>query len=274
MNVHRHLRGSAVRSLAATMLLSSVLAGAGLLHAADDELGASRVIELFTSHGCSSCPSADAYLGELLEQDPDLVALEFHVDYWNELVHGSDGNFVDPFSDSAWSQRQRQYGARVLAGRTGVYTPQMIVDGGYAAVGSDRRRIRSALSISPPEAPAIVIERDGESLSIRIDHVSVGEHSMRASGAAPAPLPDTGEVALVRFLFKTSTAVTGGENRGLDIVNHRVVTSLESLGRVDAAGGLRAVVAAPDVDGEGCAVIVRHGDEHALLAGRLCPGAA
>jgi len=255
-------------------LLLAFAMSAAPARSADANATTSRVIELFTSHGCSSCPSADAYLGELLQEDPGLVALEFHVDYWNSLVHGSAGNFVDPFSDAAWSERQRRYSARPLAGRTGVYTPQVIIDGGYATVGSDRRRIDRALAIAPPPAPLIVIERDGDTLRIRVDRVRVGERSTRAAGEQPVPVPDIGEVALVRYLDTTRTAITGGENKGLDIVNHRVVTSLESLGRVDAAGGLLAVVAAPGAGNEGCAVIVRQGDELAVLAGRLCPGAA
>ena len=42
------------------------------------------VIELFTSQGCSSCPPADSYLAKLAERD-DLLALSFHVDYWNYI---------------------------------------------------------------------------------------------------------------------------------------------------------------------------------------------
>src|SRR5918994_1258240 len=41
-------------------------------------------IELFTSQGCSSCPPADAYLGVLAKR-PDIVALSFHVDYWDYI---------------------------------------------------------------------------------------------------------------------------------------------------------------------------------------------
>src|SRR3984885_8665225 len=35
------------------------------------------VVELFTAQGCSSCPPADAYLGQLSER-PDVLALAFH----------------------------------------------------------------------------------------------------------------------------------------------------------------------------------------------------
>ena len=61
------------------------------------------VLELFTSQGCSSCPSADAYLGELAATRDDVVALSFHVDYWNYI------GWTDPFSSAEWSNRQRAY---------------------------------------------------------------------------------------------------------------------------------------------------------------------
>ena len=242
---------------------------------------AGRVIELFTSHGCSSCPPADRLLGELIEAEPDLVALEFHVDYWNSLVHGGDGNFVDPFSSPDWSLRQRAYDGVALAGRGGLYTPQAIVDGAFAAVGSDRARIGQALSAgsaldgasiaegvgarggsdatgTPGRLPALRVVRDGTTLLIEVDGVAAGERLTRTPGHLPLPAPDTGEVALVRFLRRTVTPVTGGENRGRELVNHRVVSAVEVLGRVSADGSLVARVAAPTDPAEGCAVLVRH----------------
>ena len=52
------------------------------------------VVELFTSQGCSSCPPAEAYLGELAGR-PGIVALEFHVDYWDYI------GWADPFADGS-----------------------------------------------------------------------------------------------------------------------------------------------------------------------------
>src|SRR5512134_2402114 len=87
------------------------------------------VVELFTSQGCSSCPPADRLLAELGE-DPAVLPLAFHVDYWDHL------GWRDPFSSPRWSERQGRY-ARTL-GR-GLYTPQLVVAGDQDVLGSNQR---------------------------------------------------------------------------------------------------------------------------------------
>jgi len=86
---------------------------------------ASPVVELFTSQGCYSCPPADEYLAEIIEKQPEVVALEYHVDYWDDLHYGAAGVWKDPFSDPSYSARQRRYNSLGLKGRPGVYTPQI-----------------------------------------------------------------------------------------------------------------------------------------------------
>jgi hypothetical protein len=82
------------------------------------------VVELFTSHGCSSCPPAETWLGRL-DQRSDLwqgvIPIAFHVDYWDYL--GWRDNYASP----EYSQRQRQY--RRSGGLSSVYTPGMLING-------------------------------------------------------------------------------------------------------------------------------------------------
>ena len=85
------------------------------------------VVELFTSQGCSSCPPADAYVGELAQR-PDILALTFHVDYWNHL------GWRDRFGLPESEKRQREY-ARALH-LSSVFTPQVVIDGQGSYVGS------------------------------------------------------------------------------------------------------------------------------------------
>src|ERR1700726_1474983 len=87
------------------------------------------VVELFTSEGCSSCPPAEAYLGELAERR-DVIALAFHVDYWDDL------GWRDRFGLTEAVQRQNAY-AKTLR-RSSAYTPQVVIDGQADYVGGDR----------------------------------------------------------------------------------------------------------------------------------------
>ena len=93
--------------------------------------------ELFSSEGCSSCPSADLLVSKLTtwarENKEPVYPLIFHVDYWNNL------GWRDVFSSKEFTQRQNMY-ARIFKDQ-GVYTPEMIVNGSDAFVGSDQRTI-------------------------------------------------------------------------------------------------------------------------------------
>ncbi|MFK8077727.1 MAG: DUF1223 domain-containing protein [Granulosicoccus sp.] len=221
-----------------------------------------KIIELFTSHGCSSCPPAEKLLGELLESDPDLLALEFHVDYWNNLVHGRDGNFVDPFSNSKYSMRQREYSAAKLAGRPGVYTPQAVVNGRIAAVGSNRRHITKALSM-PSEAAFVITQQPlGSDPSVlRISVEGTQERLQQLSGT---------DITLVRYMDSAVTKITGGENRNLKLLNHNIVFEVTRLGQVNAGAEMVYSIAAPR-QGEGCVVLVQEGALTPVFAALECP---
>jgi hypothetical protein len=83
----------------------------------------SSVVELFTSEGCSSCPSADVVVNALPARavDRDLVVIAWHVDYWDSL------GWPDPFAAGAYTARQRAYATAL--GQSSVYTPEIVKDG-------------------------------------------------------------------------------------------------------------------------------------------------
>jgi len=94
------------------------------------------VVELFTSQGCSSCPPADARLAELARR-PDVIALTLPVDYWDYL------GWKDTLAQPEFSVRQRAYSHG--RGDRAVFTPQMVVNGMAACVGSDKAAIERAM---------------------------------------------------------------------------------------------------------------------------------
>ena len=189
-------------SVALALLLSPVAGKSG------------QLVELFTSQGCYSCPPADKLLGELIEEQPDLVALEFHVDYWDDLHYGAAGVWKDPFSDASYTLRQRRYNSTDLDGKRGVYTPQMIVNGRAAQVGSSERAVRRALNSDAPEIELTA--------SIEADQLSIDINGERESGSI---------LWLAVFDRVQVTEVTNGENHGKTMVNHHVVRELVPLGQ-------------------------------------------
>lgn len=169
------------------------------------------VLELFTSQGCNSCPPADALLAELAQR-PDLVALELHVDLWDYI------GWRDPFAQRAFTERQRAY-VRALQHRY-VYTPQLVIDGRYHEVGSNRSAVlRHIERARAQHAPGPEIEL--------IASPNQTNPSVRVSG------PATGSNAVWHVVFdpRQETQVERGENRGRRLVNTNIVRKWQLLGR-------------------------------------------
>jgi hypothetical protein len=177
------------------------------------------LVELYTSEGCSSCPPADALLAELATR-PDVLALSFHVDYWDRL------GWKDPFSSVAATERQDRY-ARLL-GLATVYTPQIIVDGHWQAVGSDRDMVDQALAAAR-RAPRAVAVR----LTLHHGEARVG------LGAEPAGVPAA--LLMVGFDRRHVDRVGGGENDGRTLTHVDVVRDFAAIGRFSGAAGMIAV---------------------------------
>jgi hypothetical protein len=103
------------------------------------------LLELYTSEGCSSCPPAEKWLGEL-RGDAGLwtrfVPVAFHVNYWDHL------GWRDVFATKGFTQRQHAYADAWRA--NSVYTPCVVRNGAEFAW-------RSGLRLDPPLAAAGVL---------------------------------------------------------------------------------------------------------------------
>ena len=113
------------RALSLALAGMAALLGHGTARAVDACTAASTrqvasVVELYTSEGCNSCPPADRWLSRL-KADPAVVALAFHVDYWDRL------GWKDRFASAAFTTRQASQQAS--NGARFSYTPQVVVDG-------------------------------------------------------------------------------------------------------------------------------------------------
>jgi hypothetical protein len=195
------------------------------------------VVELFTSQGCSSCPPAEAFLGELARRD-GLLALEMHVDYWDYI------GWKDPFATPASTDRQRSYNKRL--GRGYVYTPQIVVDGVTEAVGSDKRAVDRQIEAARAQPRPHI--------AIRVFTTGAGRLAIEL------PAGDTGklcDVILVGFDPEHMTKVLRGENSGKTLSNYNVVREMQ---RVGFWSGQPATIELPRLDPaakRGWAVIVQ-----------------
>lgn len=223
-------------------LVALLLVGA-TIHAHAQVPARPVVVELFTSQGCSSCPPADSLLTELATR-PDILALAFHVTYWNGL------GWRDPFSLEVATQRQRAY-QRLLNNET-VYTPQMVVDGRIDVVGSDRTRVYSALRQSDTRTTVPVSLTQGPGGLMIVVGAGTG-----AQNAA---------VWLVGYDSAHSTTVPRGENAGRRLSEANIVRSFITLGQWQ---GVPLTLTSPALTTDRVAVILQSLDGTILGAAVL-----
>jgi hypothetical protein len=174
------------------------------------------LVELFSSEGCSSCPPAESLLRSQAADDPSIVALEFHVDYWNGL------GWQDPFSSADFSERQSRYAQ--WRGTQQVYTPQAVVDGREAFVGSDSTELRTAVQRARGAGKsALILHPKDETVEISATNAPAGELWVAISESG------------------LETSVQRGENRGRTLHHAPLGRRFSSLG-VIAGGPLQRAI--------------------------------
>jgi hypothetical protein len=223
------------RELIAATLASSLGGGA---RAAPKSI----VLELFTSQGCSSCPPADALLGELARR-PGVIALAWHVDYWDRL------GWRDRFASRTATARQEAYARRL---GSGVFTPAIVVNGSKVVVGADRAAVEAAIAAASALPIAATISR------------AEGNIAMDISGA-------NGAIRAQRIVYdpENTTAVGAGENDGQRLREYRIVREAETLAEWD--GTARRLSAKLPPSGQGQVILIQSASLQILCAADLPP---
>jgi hypothetical protein len=209
-----------------------------------------RLLELYTSEGCSSCPPADRWLSQLPQQR-DLVPLAFHVDYWDRL------GWKDPFAQAAFSQRQRARNS----GLGWVYTPQLMLD------GADFRGWSGGLPEAARAPAQLVLDMSLSATQRQIDATVTPHFSAAAAGQRGAQL----YFALTENRLVSNVAA--GENASRTLRHDHVVREL--AGPFDARATRHRFVLSPEWNAQHLAVVAfvldSRGRTLQALAG-ACPG--
>ncbi|HXV31990.1 MAG TPA: thioredoxin family protein [Sinorhizobium sp.] len=224
-----------IRCLALTMGLIGAVSAA---LAADNGKAVKGVVELFTSQGCSSCPPADAALKKLIDEG-HVVALAYHVDYWNYL------GWADTLASKENTARQYAY-ARML-GRNGVYTPQAILNGRDHMNGSDLQAIKSRLE---------AMGADGKGLAVPVDAAMGGDEISIKVGAGKGKA----NVVVVYFDRARVVNVERGENKGKQIAYWHAVRDVQTIGMWNGEPAEFTLPASVLIEGRGnsgCAVLLQ-----------------
>jgi hypothetical protein len=190
----------------AVFILASLLIAGGAL--AGESRTPKGVVELFTSQGCSSCPPADATFGELVAQG-DVVALSYHVDYWNYL------GWADTLSSK--ENTERQYGYAKTMGRSGVYTPQAVINGRDHVKGTDLPGINGKVES---------LRQNGHGLNIPVTAAMRGDEIEIEIGEGQGEA----EVVVAYFTKRQQVEVTKGENSGKHMDYWHSVYDVQSVG--------------------------------------------
>jgi hypothetical protein len=194
-----------LRMMAAAAVICAVPSFAG------DILKPRGVVELFTSQGCNSCPPADAVLAELAEGG-DVVALGYHVDYWDYL------GWKDTLGSPENTERQKAYGKAF--GKRSVYTPQAVINGRTHVNGAKREVVAGALT---------EMENKGDGMSVDINVTRTGESVTIDAAGAPGGKGDA-HLVLVHFDPMKPVVIERGENKGQTISYANPVTRVQTAG--------------------------------------------
>ncbi len=201
------MKGLLPQLTAATVFVGLAFAPAAFADEAKKPVG---VVELFTSQGCSSCPMADQIFSELVKRG-DLVALAYHVDYWDYL------GWQDTLASADNTQRQYDYAKSFEA--HSVYTPQAVINGRTHVRGSSRADINDTLDR---------FAKSGDGMSVDIKVMRTGDSIVIDAGEGTGDVQ--GRVVLVHYKPAVPVTIERGENTGKTITYWNAVTGIQTVG--------------------------------------------
>ncbi|KAK5938900.1 hypothetical protein PMZ80_009092 [Knufia obscura] len=175
------------------------------------EIAALSVIELFQSQGCKSCPPALPTIHKAIDNATNSLLLTYDVTYWD------NADWKDTFGRSAWDARQRAYVTKW--GRTGIFTPQVVVDGVADGVGARQGEVSDIIArardMGNQMAWSIGIDRFGEELFIKSDRSEAETH----------------DIVVVSYDPRSQIVKVGkGTNKGKKMPYRNLVSDVQKIG--------------------------------------------
>jgi hypothetical protein len=195
------------------------------------------VVELYTSEGCSSCPPAEKWLNTLKSKiasnstgNPAVIQA-FHVNYWDYI------GWPDRFATAAHTNRQRQISA--WNKQNGIYTPQMVLNGGDWRGWGNRNSAPTSTEVAKS---AISLTQTGTDQFEAIISPVANASGTKANWSAYWTITEHGHV----------TKVKAGENSGETLAHDFVVRQYTPVGEYSNTApqklSLRGVAATPGHD--------------------------
>lgn len=210
-------------SKALSVCFLSVIIAASLSISHADSIAANAngqnlvVVELFTSQGCNSCPPADAVLADFSTQE-NVLALSYSIDYWDYL------GWKDTLGQPECTARQKKYNATM--GKSGVYTPQMIIQGSQDLIGSQGglademvKRARQNITELQPAGFAMSFEYMDEMIDLKIN-----------ASANDGKVEKAATIWIIGYDFEETVTIDSGELKGQTRKYHNVVKSIKRIG--------------------------------------------
>lgn len=223
------------RWVGSTALLICLFPGVYAVSGAEPRGEPTTVVELFTSQGCPFSPQADLLVAELAERG-EVIVLTYHVDYWDYA------GWKDTFGNRVNADLQRDYA--LVWGARKLYTPQLVIAGSTAVLGSDKA------------AAVRAMETNG--LTREVDLVASGDTLQITVPARDSARPST--VWLVTYIEHAAVTIQRGDNAGKTLSYDHIVTSRTPLAALGSSMGTQLAVELDQILNEsvtGLAVLVQ-----------------